>query len=316
MTAALLAEVTRNGFVECWHYGSVVVLSPTGDPVLSLGQPHTANFGRSANKMMQAVAMLRKGLQVSSQQLAVATASHSGGPEHLQVVLSLLHAHGLSEADLQNAALAPLGIDEKAAFLRSGDKVRALTGDCSGKHAAMLATCVASSWETSQYLANEHPLQAAITEVIEELTNEPCAGVGTDGCGAPAHRVTLVGLAASLGRMALAAADTHEGQVADAIRSHPVLVGGNGRDVTDFLLAAPGWIGKDGADGTMVLASPDGFAVAVKIDDGAARPRAPVALAALESAGVVIPVLPKAMRRPPVLGGGVQVGDLRPVLGS
>jgi L-asparaginase II len=314
MTGVMVAEVTRNGFVECVHHGSVVVLSPTGEELLTAGQPHSPNFGRSANKMMQTVAMLRHGLPASSQQLALATASHSGGPEHLQVVLSLLHAHGLTESDLQNTAFAPLGVQEKADFLRSGDTVRALTGDCSGKHAAMLATCIASLWNTSNYLELGHPLQQAITSTIEELTGQSVFGVGVDGCGAPAHVVTLKGLAASLGQMARADADSHEGRVAHAIRRHPILVGGRGRDVTQFLLAAPGWIGKDGADGTMVLASPNGFAVAVKIDDGAAKPRIPVALAALEAVGVELPPLPAAVRRPPVLGGGVQVGELRPIL--
>lgn len=309
-TDALLATVYRSGFEDCLHYGSVVVLDPAGEVCFSRGQPQLPTFGRSANKMMQAVAMLRLGLTVSSEQLALTTASHSGGRHHLTVVRSILDAAGLSTSHLRNVAAPPIGRQEYEEFLRSHGEPSALTMNCSGKHASMLATCVARSWDLDTYLDPAHPLQTHITAIIAEFTGEAKAGIGKDGCGAPAHRVSLVGLAESLRVMAQADLATPEGRVANAIRRHPVLVGGAGRDITEFLLAAPGWIGKDGADGVMVLATPDGFAVAVKIGDGAERPRVPVALAALEGAGVLLPVLSPAIRRPPVFGGGRQVGEL------
>jgi L-asparaginase II len=314
MNSGLLAEVTRNGCVENRHHGSVVVLSPNGGVLLSIGSPNEPNFGRSANKMMQAVAMLRLGVELTDEQVALATASHSGGPEHLRVVTSILDRYGLSESDLGNVAMPPIGDAELVNFVRSGDVASALTMNCSGKHAAMLATCDVQSWDRSGYLEVDHPLQRAMTAAIIELTREPSAGVGIDGCGAPAHLVSLVGLARSLSEMAMDDESTHGGRVASAIRRFPILVGGRGRDVTEFLLAAPGWIGKDGADGGMVLASPDGFTVALKIEDGASVPRIPVAIAALEHAGIALPVLPALMRNPAVFGGGVPVGEVRAVM--
>ncbi len=314
MNRAVLAEVTRNGIVECRHRGSVVVVAPSGDVVLAVGDPTELIFGRSANKMMQAVAMLRRGVTLTDEQLALAVASHSGGQAHIEVVTSILTRFGLAEDALQNIAMPPIGADELTEFLRNKQQPSALTMNCSGKHAAMLGTCVVQSWDQSAYLAMDHPLQVAITETIEELTHDHGNDIGVDGCGAPAHLVSLRGLAGSLSQMARADTSTDEGRVASVIRQYPILVGGRGRDVTEFLLAAPGWVGKDGADGGMVLSSPDGFAVALKIEDGAAKPRIPVAIAALERAGVVLPSLPPTMRRPPVLGGGQPVGELRPAI--
>ncbi len=311
-SSPVLAEVIRNGLIECEHRGSVVVQSPAGETLVSRGDPARMNYGRSANKMMQAVAMLRLGLNVDQRHLAVVTSSHSGGDEHLAVVLSLLTQYGLDVSDLRNVSAPPLGVSEYASFLRSGRVVSALTMDCSGKHAGMLATCVENGWDRDNYLHVEHPLQQAIAATIDELTREVSAGVGVDGCGAPASLVSLHGLATSLSALAVADSSTFDGRVAAAIRQYPTLVGGRGRDVTEFLLAAPGWIGKDGADGGMVLASPEGFSVAVRIADGAARPRIPVAIAALRAAGVALPELPLTLERPAVFGGGSVVGELRP----
>jgi L-asparaginase II len=313
ITDALLAEVTRNGFVECRHYGSVVVIDPGGSVCFSIGIPEAQTFGRSANKMMQAVAMLRSGLHVSQKQLALTTASHSGGTEHLAVVESILNEAHLRVAHLQNIAAPPLGRVEYDKFVASGDKASALTMNCSGKHASMLSTCVQCGWDLDSYLNPAHPLQQRITETIAEFTGETTEGIGVDGCGAPAHRVSLTGLAESLHRMVISESTSLEGHVASAIRDYPTLVGGSGRDVTEFLLAAPGWVGKDGADGVMVLASPDGFAVALRIIDGAERPRIPVGLAALGAAGVLLPTLPDAMLRPVILGGGKPVGHIETV---
>jgi L-asparaginase II len=311
ITDALLAEVTRNGFVECRHYGSVVVVDPGGSVCFSIGIPEAQTFGRSANKMMQAVAMLRSGLVVSQKQLALTTASHSGGAEHLAVVESILNEAHLHVTHLKNIAAPPLGRLEYDNFVASGGKASALTMNCSGKHASMLSTCGQCGWDLDSYLDTAHPLQQRVTETIAEFTGETTEGIGVDGCGAPAHRVSLVGLAQSLHRMATSDPTSPEGRVRAAIRDYPTLVGGSGRDVTEFLLAAPGWIGKDGADGVMVLASPDGFAVALRIVDGAERPRIPVALAALGAAGVGLPTLPDAMFRPVILGGGKPVGNIK-----
>src|SRR6476619_3476719 len=102
MPATPLAHVVRSGFVESVHHGSVVVLGPDGAVLAAAGDPQEPIFARSANKLAQAVAMLRHGLDLDGELLALAAASHSGEPFHLSAVQRILASAGLDETDLQN----------------------------------------------------------------------------------------------------------------------------------------------------------------------------------------------------------------------
>ena len=182
--------------------------------------------------------------------------------------------------------------------------------NCSGKHAAMLATCVAAGWPVVGYLEPQHPLQVALTAAVERLAGEPVTRVVTDGCGAPQHALPLTALARAFSRLITAADGTPEHRVATAMREHPQLVGGAGRDVTRLMEGIPGLLAKDGAEGVYAAALPDGSAVALKIDDGAARARTPVLLAALAVLGADVSGVTD-LAALPVLGGGEPVGSVR-----
>ena len=76
--------------------------------------------------------------------------------------------------------------------------------NCSGKHAAMLATCVVNGWDMTTYREPDHPLQRGIAETFAALTGEPVAAVAVDGCGAPLFSASLVGLARGFAALATA----------------------------------------------------------------------------------------------------------------
>ncbi len=274
-------------------------------------------FPRSSNKPMQAVAMLRAGLDpvtaVPGELLALAQASHSGESFHLAGVRRILLTAGLTDADLQNTPDLPLDPTERAAWLGTGHGPTALAQNCSGKHAAMLATCVAAGWDTATYLDPAHPLQVLIAETLTELAAEPLGPTGVDGCGAPVLALSLTGLARALARLATARPDTPEGLVAEANRAFPDYVGGTGRDVTRLIKGVPGLVAKDGAEGVYAVALPDGRAVALKIADGSERARTPVLAAALKLLGVDAPVLDELLDEARVLGHGRPVGRIEPV---
>jgi L-asparaginase II len=139
--------------------------------------------------------MLRLGLDVDDEQLALVTASHSGEPRHLAIVRRVLDEQGLGVDDLGNTPALPLNEHRAREIVRAGGSATSLTQNCSGKHAGMLATCVVNGWPLESYLDTDHPLQRAITEVFAELAGEPVRHVGVDGCGAPVHAVSLAGLA-------------------------------------------------------------------------------------------------------------------------
>ncbi len=300
--------------VESTHSGSVVALRPDGSTALALGglaldDEAPPVFPRSANKPLQAVGLLECGWEPADDaELALAAASHSGEPQHLEVVRRLLGA--LGEDDLGCPAQLPIGEQAAHDLLAAGGGPSRLHMNCSGKHAAMLATCVARGWPTAGYLDPAHPLQVALTGTLERLAGERVLHVAVDGCGAPQHALTLRGLARAFGVLVRAAPGTPERRVADAVRAHPELVGGTGRDVTLLMRGLPGLLAKDGAEGVYAAALPDGSSVALKIDDGAGRPRVPVLVAALRALGATGDVLAD-LATLPVLGGGRVVGEVR-----
>jgi L-asparaginase II len=290
-----------------------VALAADGTRVLDLGDPDRPVFPRSSNKPLQAVAMLECGLDLDGELLALACASHSGEPFHLDGVRRILAASGLDEADLQTPPDLPVDEVEKLQYVASGGTARPLVMNCSGKHAAMLATCVVNGWPTDSYRDADHPLQQATRRTVERLAGEPVAATGVDGCGAPLFAISLTGLARAFAAVATAPDGTSEHRVAAAIRRHPEWLGGTRRDVTALVAGVPGLVAKDGAEGVYAATLPDGRAVALKIEDGGQRARPPVMAAAQRALGVDARVLAE-QEVVPLLGGGQPVGEVRSVV--
>ncbi len=310
---APIAVTSRSGVDESVHWGALVALEPDGSVAFAVGDPEVDIYPRSSNKPMQAVAMVRAGLDLPPDLLALVCASHDGTPAHLAAAQRILATAGLDESALANTTDLPLDDAAAEAVLRSGGARTALQMNCSGKHSGMVATCVGNGWaHDASYLAVDHPLQRRITDTIAELAGRPVAHIGVDGCGAPAHMLSLLGLARSFRAIAVGDAGAAGAQVYTAMTTHPEMVGGERRDVTAFMRHVPGLMAKDGAEGVMAVALPDGRAIALKIADGANRARPVVLLAALERLGLPTDSL-AALVVEPIRGHGRPVGTVRAV---
>ncbi len=307
----VVAQVVRNGFVESSHRGIIVVTRADGSVSYAKGDCASDILPRSALKPLQALAMVRCGLDVPSDQLAVACASHSGEPMHLRTVLDLLHGAGLDEADLRNTPDLPLMDAQRNEWIAAGRGPSSLAQNCSGKHAAMLATCALNEWRRDTYLNRGHATQQAVIETIRSF-GVRVAWTSIDGCGAPALAVSLVGLARMFGTIA-AATDGAEKEIADAMRSHPELVGGTGRDVTDLMRGVPGMVAKDGAEGVYAAGLPDGRGIAIKITDGGIRARPVVMGAVMRRLWLGDAPLRARMMDAPIYGRGQVVGAVIPI---
>ncbi|WP_459549085.1 asparaginase [Nocardia sp. X0981] len=312
-----LVEVVRSGFRECVHRGSVVITGPDGEATFEAGSVHVPIYPRSTNKPMQALTLLKLGFDpVDDAELAIATASHTGEPEHIDLVERLLHRFGFGEDDLACPPDLPWDEQTRAGVLHRGEKPAKRYMNCSGKHAAMLATCKVNGWPTEGYTDTTHPLQQAVLAQVMDLTGEPETDLGIDGCGLPIVPVSLINLARAFAALAGAAEGTPEHRVAAALRAHPrVISGTNGPDLLT-MRAVPELICKIGADGVHAGALPDGRAFAYKIDDGADRARLPLTMAVLQRMGVAWSDELAALAAPPVLGGGARVGVIRAIPGS
>jgi L-asparaginase II len=252
---------------------------------------------------VQATALLEAGWSPRSRaELAIGAGSHNGEDGHRELVAAMLAVVGLGPDDLGCPPALPQHEPTKAAWLAAGRAPERLAMNCSGKHAAMLSACVAAGWVTDGYLSRDHPLQQAVEARLGEAAGEPVTAVVVDGCGAPQHALSVVGLARGVLSLVQAPEGSRDRAVADAMRAEPWFVAGTGREDTDLMRAVPGLLVKGGADGVHVAA--------LKLDDGGDRGRTPSLCAGLLRLGVPADVLAPWLQLP-VSGGDGVVGEVR-----
>jgi len=315
MSPVPLVRVIRSGLEESVHAGDVVAADPEGRVVASAGDPELPLFARSCMKPVQAIVSLSLApFEFEDREVAVMCASHNAEPVHLEVVRSILRKIGLTEEALQCTPRRPM--DEEAAA--ANPDVRAIHSDCSGKHAGMLAACVAQGWPTETYLDPGHPYQQTVLRAVLAATDCPSLDVGVDGCGAPVHGMPLRSMATIYARLTnperWGELDPHVTRAVGAMRTEPYMVAGRNRVDTAAMQTAHGVVVKAGAEG-LLCASVLGrrIGVAVKMRDGAARGSGPAMIRALGLLGGLDSEQVEELEpfaRPPVLGGGRPVGQL------
>ena len=310
-SGVVVAELIRDGQVESLHHGIVAVVDATGAFLLERGETNTVVYPRSTLKPLQTIAQLRLGVDFTPLETALASASHCGSLRHRSAVADVLTRHGLSADQLQCPADWPLGMAERAEMAASEGAPSRLAMNCSGKHAAFLATCRHAGFAEDTYLDPSHPLQQAILSTIEEYAGESVAFSSTDGCGAPLHALSVSGLALAIARVA-SGGDHHCRQLLEAVGAHAWALDGEGRANT-VTIETIGGIAKIGAEGLVVIGTPAGVAVAVKILDGSMRATTPVALAALVKVGAITGEMAAHILEgmpEPVMGGSHIIGGL------
>jgi L-asparaginase II len=247
--------------------------------------------------------MVRSGLNLEPSLLALGASSHSGSPAHLAAVREILATVGLDDLALQCMLDRPLGDAERRAY---GDQPPTrIAMNCSGKHAAMLATCVTQGWSIENYLDPEHPLQQACKAELENLAGEKITLTSTDGCGAPLFLISVAGLARAIRAITISTDPVHR-QVIEASRAFPEMVAGEGRLTTEMMREIPGLYIKDGVEAVEVASMPDGRTVVFKVSDGSLRPFRVLVHAGLARLGVAT-----SYQEELVLGGGKPIGAIR-----
>jgi len=300
--SVFLAQLVRSGLIESTHSGHLVLIAADGSDLLTLGDVDAEIYPRSAIKSLQAAAMVRSGLNLNDEQLALVCASHGGTSRHQEVALEILHSVGLSELDLQNTPDTPLDRDAR---IKWGDKpATSLAANCSGKHSGMLATCVINGWDIKTYRDANHPLQIAIVNEIADLIGRPINRTSIDGCGAPLFSMSTRSVAVAARRMRIDS-DPVFTKVISACLKHPEMILAEGAFDTRMMRSVPGLFVKGGAESVMLASLADGGAIAWKISDGSNRANGPMIKAALAKFGINI-----EGEAVDVLGGGNVVGSL------
>ena len=303
MTDAVLAQYVRDGVVESEHRGHLLALNADGSVNFSLGDPSHLIFPRSTVKCIQGAAMVRAGLKLDPRLLALGASSHSGSSEHIAAVKEILALAKLGESALQCALDKPLGEAERRTWGEA--PATRIAMNCSGKHAAMLLTCVTNNWPTDTYLDAAHPLQVAIKSELETLAGEKITLTSTDGCGAPLFLLTVAGLARAMRAITISTDSAHQ-SVMEASRAFPEMVAGVGRLTTQMIEGVPGLYMKDGAEAVEVASMTDGRTLVFKVSDGSLRPFRVLVHAGLAKLGIDSPYEVEN-----VLGGNTVIGTIR-----
>ncbi|MBA2376164.1 MAG: asparaginase [Rubrobacter sp.] len=278
---APLVAIKRGGLVESVHRGRIVFCDPEGNVLEAAGDPDGCFFPRSAMKPFQAVPLILSGAAdafgLSDEELAIACASHKGEERHVETVRSLLRKAGLSEDALDNGAHPPSDAASADALARDGKPFRKVHGNCSGKHAGMVAVCAHEGWDAGAYREPGHPLQVWIRSLLAKacgLSPEELIP-GGDGCGAPAFAMPMKNFSTAFARLAMG--ENLPEDVARAafrlrvaMRSHPFMVSGTGGFDTE-VMENTDLVAKGGAGGVWAAGSGEGWGMAVKISDGAGR---------------------------------------------
>lgn len=306
MPPKILAKVIRGETVESIHRGNLIVIDGSGETVLSIGDPKSVTYFRSASKPFQALPCVSSGaadaFHFSEEEIAMACASHSGEARHVRIAGLMLERIGLSEAHLHCGAHMPFYEKESERMQRAGEYATQLHNNCSGKHAAMLALAKHIESDVNTYELLENPVQQKILDTVSRFTEIPVnkIKIGIDGCCAPNFALPLSAMATAFKNLMRPESFDQNtrsacGRIVSAMTKFPELIGGTERLDTILMQAAEGKIiSKVGADGVWlcgVLPSeqyPTGLAIALKIEDGNDyRARPVVAVDVLRKLGVL-----------------------------
>lgn len=299
MEPAVVLE-SRAGIVECEHRVRAAAWR-NGELVRAAGDVGAYTYLRSSAKPVQALASILTGaadrFAMTDAEVALACGSHGGEPFHVETAAGLLRKIGLSAESLQCGAHPPAFEPAARALCASGVEPSALHNNCSGKHSAMLAACVASGWETANYLDPEHPLQRmnrANVAAFAGLAPQDVR-VGVDGCSAPVFAVPLSACA----RIFAGVTNRNEAKglseaqkvasrrICAALRERPEMIGGTKRLDSDVIRVTQGRVvSKVGAEGLWCagVANAD-LGVAVKCEDGTPTAAQWVGLSLLRALG-------------------------------
>jgi len=281
----ILVEVTRGDMVESRHRAAIAVVDARGSVVHAWGDIDRPVYGRSALKPLQALPLIETGAAdrygLGAAEIALACASHSGEPRHVELVSRWLAHIGSGPNDLECGSHLPFHEPSLEALILSRRKPDARYNNCSGKHTGFLSTALHLGEPTAGYIRHEHPVQQRILGTLEQLTGLTLGGAprGIDGCGIPVIAIPLGNMAMAMAR--LADPDPHlpparaaaAKRILAAMAAEPFLVAGSGRFCTRVMeVVGAKVVLKTGAEGVYAASLPTlGLGVALKVDDGAGR---------------------------------------------
>jgi L-asparaginase II len=293
-------EVVRGLTVESVHRVAACAVNRNGAVIYALGTIDVPVLLRSTAKPFIAAAAVREGVVerfgLTSREIAVMAASHSGEPFHIDAVQSILRKIGIGEEALQCGAHAPYDPTAAQALVLEGLPYTAIHNNCSGKHAGILALCDVLGSDPATYLSPESRVQRSILDFCARMCGQRVDDLplAIDGCGIPVFATPLRNAALAFARLAsLEGIDDRDAQALHVVRTammeHPEYVGGTGEYDTALMSHGNHEIAaKSGAEAVHGAASiARGVGVVLKVIDGGSRAVPPASLTLLRTLDLI-----------------------------
>jgi L-asparaginase II len=290
----------RGGIIENRHRISTAIVNSENKLVASSGNPELLAHLRSSAKPFQVQALFQAGADkrfgFTDKEIALACASHSGTPEHINVAKGMLDKLGLSESDLACGIHWPGSKEERVRLEQANEKPNALHNNCSGKHSGMLAVAKMLNAPAEGYEKPEHPVQQLNFQIIRDLSGVREIPFGVDGCSVPAFVLPLAKAAwlfAQLANPQGAPEKYRKGldHTCRAMKTFPEMVAGEGEIDTVLMQQISGLVCKQGADGYYGISLRETnygpLGVVLKVEDGNTAAREPAVIRLLELLGVL-----------------------------
>ena len=265
----LQATLIRGSKIESIHKIHAVISDKKGRVLMCAGNPEYKSFIRSALKPFQAIPFVSSGasskISNAAKSIALACGSHSGSKQHAREAFKILWEYDI---DIDNLKCPK-------------SKTSSLEHNCSGKHAAFLATCKKLNWPTESYLKGDHPLQKEIFRIVSELLEIQLSELNAerDDCGAPTLYLKLLEMS-KLYAILSSSENAELEQISRAMSTNPIMISDNNKFDTEIIKASHGQvIGKGGAEGIQCLCKVnEGIGLALKVEDGSKRAKHAVSL--------------------------------------
>jgi L-asparaginase II len=290
----------RGGIIENRHRISIAIVNSENKLVASSGNPQLLAHLRSSAKPFQAQALFQssaaKKFSFTDKEIALACASHSGRPQHVEVAKGMLEKIGLDVTDLACGIHLPFSKEGRTRLEQTGEQPTALHNNCSGKHSGMLAVALILNAPTQGYEKPDHSVQQLNFQIMRDLSGVQDISYGIDGCSVPVFVLPLDKAAwmfAQLANPASAPEKYQEGLGAafHAMKTYPEMVAGEGEIDTVLMQQIPGLVCKQGADGYYGISLRETkhgpLGVVLKVEDGSTAAREPAVIRVLELLSVL-----------------------------
>lgn len=283
--AEILVKEYRGDVVENVHYGSIAIVSSTGETIAYAGDIERQTFMRSASKPIQVLPTLLAGLHkkynLNEEEVTIFNSSHWGSNHHIYILQSIMEKTGLSEDDMIMNPTISTSATPIADKLILGSKLNPVEGKsrlqhcCSGKHLSLMLLQRELTGKVSGYQLPESPVQKQIISFLSLLSQTPTyrISLGIDGCGVPVFALPMRNIALAYAK--LADPFNLPDETKEAISYNFNCINQNPEKINDYFTPSyyvnknPDLLMKDGSRGVICMAIKSRkLGIVIKLEDG------------------------------------------------